>query len=273
MLSNKTLEKYMFEIRHEANKAKKTAEFPNKLLFEWIHKDICETVLSFGPQLDQIYRTSATLSIQDCAGKLVSAAVNHSSGVVAVTGFTGLSVNAWGSILVVNSDKFYAGLIKENDATTLTLNDGSSLPVLSSATVILTSNNNKYSIDISSLLMIQYSEPIWQVLDSNSEKINVISIVEAANIKTDIMNQNNAFYYLDKEIIQLVTGASKTLSGDVTVGYYKLPTEATALTALIDLPVEYHSFAQRKTLIRILRKAGRLGEAQALEAETEKEES
>lgn len=270
-----TLDQYMYEIRHEVDQAKKSAEFPNKLLFEWIHKDICESILRLGGVINQLYRTNATIAISGAAGHY-DATVLHASASTDVTGLS-ISADVWagGSIIVVDSNLIYVAQIVSNTTTQLVITNGSDLPVMDAGgePAMLTANDSNYSIPLSSLLMINYPEPIWQVLDASGASpvpLEPIDIEEARNIAVDPMNDNEAYWYLLGQTVQIAAGASKSLSGNMTIGYYKLPVEATALTDLIDFPIEYHDIAQQRTMIRVLKKLGMADRARAREVDLER---
>ena len=117
--------------------------------------------------------------------------------------------------------------------------------------------------------MINYNEPIWQVLDGSDNPIEPIDVNEARSIANDPMNADEAYYYVVGQTIQLPAGSSKSLSGNYTIGYYKLPVEATALTDYIDLPLEWHDLAQQMTMARILRKLGQMEKARVAESDLE----
>ena len=270
--SNVTFSIYLYEMRHEVDQAKKTKDFPNRLLFEWSHKDICMTVARLGGLINQLYRSKQTVAIEDAAG-LLGTSISHTAASTSVTGFTGLVADAWigGSIIAVDSDIIYAGMITDNDGTTLTLSDGSSIPALVSVTVILSANNSKYSADLSGLSMIQSAEPVWEVLDANGQPIEPIDIEEARNISNDIMHADEAYFYVQGQTLAIAAGTEKTLSGNLTVGVYSLPVKGTLLTDYVDLPVEYQDLAQQATMARVLRKLGRIEQAARYEAETERE--
>lgn len=269
--SSVTLKQYMFEIRHEIDQVKKSDMFPDGLLFKWIHKDILETVLRLGPALNQAYRAVAQLTVTDGAGAY-EATASHSASATSVTGFTGLTPDGWigGSVITVVSDVPYSAQITDNDATTLTISSGSDLPVMSDDPVFILSNNAKKYLSLSSLSMLEYEEPIWELVDSNDNPIEQITSDEARNIPNDPMNANEAYWFREGENIRLVLGSDKTLSGNLKVGYYIQPVEATALTDVIDFPAEYHDLAQQRTMIRVLKKLDQYDRAQEKEVDLEK---
>ncbi len=63
----------------------------------------------------------------------------HVAGNTSVSGFSGLVSSAYanGSIFCISSGVFYSGMISTNDATTVTLSNGSSIPALSDEPVFL----------------------------------------------------------------------------------------------------------------------------------------
>jgi len=259
------------EIRHEINQAHKSKEFPDKLLLKWFHKDECETALRLGGLINQLFRKNGTVAIQDNLSTY-EATASHTSASVTVSGFTGLTPDAFigGTVMTIVSGKMYTGQIIDNDATTLTLSSGTDLPVMTDDPVMVTSNNSKYSADLSGLRMINYAEPIWQVLDGSGEPIEPIDINEARNILNDPIMEDEAYYYVLGQTLQFAAGSNKALSGNFTVGYYILPVEMTALTDYVDFPQEWHDLIQQRVMIRVQKKLGNLQSAQEKELDLEK---
>jgi hypothetical protein len=256
-LSLVTLEDYRFQILHEVDEVEKSAKFPANIVNTWIHKDVCGLVLRLGAQINQIYRATASIAVASNAGAY-EATADHTASAVTVTGFTGLTPDAWigGSILVVEANVFYAAQITDNDATTVTISVGTDLPALSSDPVILTANNAGSVIPLSSLLMINYADPIWELVDPSGFQIPKINVDLAQNVVNVPSYDGTTHYYVKGSNIVLALGSGSTASGSYTVGYYKLPVEATVDANYIDLPLEYHDLAQKLTMIRILKKKG-----------------
>lgn len=271
MRSSVTLKQYMYEIRHEVNQTKKTDLFPDGLLFKWIHKDICETILRLGGLVNQLYRTISTVALATGAGAY-DADVSHTASSVTITGFSGLVPDAWigGSIITVKTNVIYCAQITDNDATTITISVGTDLPALSGDPAFLTANNSSVYAPLTGLGMINFSEPIWEVLDGSGNPIEFAPLERARNVKNDPMHDDEAYCYLVGQNLYFAIGADKTLSGNVDIGYYALPTEADDLTEYIDFPIEWHDLAQQRTIIRVLKKADMYEKAQEKEADLEK---
>ncbi len=269
--SDVSLKQYMFEIRHEISQQKKSEMFPDGLLFAWIHKDLTEAVLRLGGLVNNLFRANATIAVASALGHY-DASVDHVASALTITNFSGLGVDdfAGGSILAVDSDVFYSAQIVSNTATVVTISVGTDLPAISTGPVILTANNANVSLVLTSLSMINYSEPIWQVLDSNDDPIEQISLEMARNITNDPSYDDEVYWYQVGQSLYFAIGADASLSGNTTVGYYVLPTEATALTDEIDFPIEWHDLPQQRTMIRVLKKMGQYQKAQEKEVDLEK---
>ena len=265
-----TLQQYLMEIRHEINREKKTDLIPDGALRSWAYKDICESVLRLGAIINNLYRTTATIAITSAAGHY-DASVSHTASAVTVTGFSGLTPDAWkgGSILHVKSDIFYAAQMIDNAATTVTISVGTDLPAITNGAVMLTANNSNKILDISSLEMISFAEPIWEVLDNNDDPIEECSLEFARSVNADKSNAYDSVLFWTQvgQVIHLAIGSGGTASGNFTVGYYARPTEATADTDTIDFPLEYHDLAQQATMIRVLKKLDKLDAVKVKEAD------
>ena len=269
MRSSVTLKEFMYSIRHETNEPNPSEEFPNELLFEWIHQDICETVLRLGGLINQLYRKiSGNLAIASAAAGFHTT-ISHGSGETSVTGFSGLTPDAWigGAIMAEDGGVLYSAQITDNDATTVTISVGTDLPVLSSVTVLLTNNDAGQYASMSSLSMIHFPEPIWQVLDGSGNPIEPITLEKARNIVGDPNYDGKVFWYLVGENLRLALGDGASISGNLTVGYYELPTKATALTNQIDFPLEYHDLVKQRVMVRILKKKGEYSKAREKEVD------
>lgn len=266
-----TLKKYRYEVRHGVDQVVKTNKVPDTLLNTWVHKDICETILRLGSLVSHLYRKRSTVAISSAAGSY-DADVSHTAAATTVTGFSGLVPDAWigGSIITVKSSVIYCAQITDNDATTITISNGSDLPALSSDPAFLTLNNSQYTVPLTGLYMINFDEPIWEVKDNDGARIEPIDLDNAGYISDDTLNANEAYWTKVGQNVILVAGASKTLSGNVTIGYYELPTEATLVTDYIDFPIEWHDLSQQKTMIRILKKLEQYEKAQERQADLEK---
>jgi len=268
--SNTQFQQYLSEIKHEANIVDKKKDFPADLLTQWIHKDICLACLKLDGVINQLYRATASIALESCAGAY-EADASHSSESTTVSGFTGLTPDAWinGSILVVKSDVFYSAQITDNDATTITISAGGDLPVLSDDPVILTANNGGSYADISSLSMINFAEPIWQVLDPDGAVIPPAPPGFGKSMIDDYYSNNEKTWRVQGQTIQFDLGSSASMSGSITAGYYILPVQATANTDYIDFPIEYQEIPKQMTIIRALRKKGMIGEADRKESEVD----
>lgn len=260
--SNVTLEEYLFETQHEIDQAEKSEKFPPQLLYQWSHKDICETTLRLGGIINQLYRETVSLPVKEAAGHY-DATASHVAGAVVVSGFSFLVPDSFvgGSALAIVSGVFYPAQIVSNTATTITITNGLDLPAMTDEKIVLTSNNSKYYLDLSELLMINYAEPIWQVLDNSGNPVDDINIDEARDLLNNSMYNDAMFYYILGQTLPIVAGSNKTVTGNYTVGYYALPVEATALTDYIDFPQDWHSLAQAKTMIRVLTKLEKIDKA------------
>jgi hypothetical protein len=270
MRSTVTLKQYLAEIRHEADIMDKSDLFPNGLMYKWIHKDIIETILKLDGIINKIYKANATIAVANNAG-YYDATASHVAGNVSVTGFSGLTPDAWigGSILTVVSNVFYSAQITDNDATTITISVGTDLPVMSGDPVFLTANNSGTYIDVSSLSLIEFNEPFWEIIDSSGVPIEMMDQKQARGISSIPEYDENVYWHRVGQKVYFVLGLSATLSGNITVGYYQLPTEATTLTAYIDFPLEYHNLAQQLTLVRVFKKLEMMDKARLHESELE----
>ncbi len=257
MRSDVTRKDYRLQILHEVAQEIKNEKLPNALINEWAYKDICETVLRLGGLVNQLYRKLGTIAVTSNAG-YYDATATHVASSVTVSGFSGLTPDAWigGTVMCVSSNVFYAAQITDNDATTLTISVGTDLPALSGEPVFMTANNSGNLLDLSSLSMINYQEPVWCVIDPSGNMIPQMNIDRALSIKDITEYDDETYWYLIGQSIALALGADATASGDFQVGYYELPTEPAADTNYIDLPLEWHDLAQQKTMIRILKKVG-----------------
>lgn len=271
MRSSVTLDQYLAEIRHEANIKGKKTDFPNKLMWKWIHKDIIDTILKLDGVINQLYKATGTIAVASNAGHY-DATASHSSGVVKVTGFSGLTPDAWigGSILTVVSNVFYAAQIKDNNATEITISVGTDLPVMTNDPVFLTANNSGTYIATSSLSMIEFNEPFWEILDSSGDPIEFMDERQARKISAITEHDDNVFWHRVGQNVRFVLGLNATLSGNITVGYFELPTEATLGTEYIDFPLEYHNLAQQLTLARVYKKGELMDKARIAEADFDK---
>jgi len=119
-------------------------------------------------------------------------------------------------------------------------------------------------LDISSLSMLNFEEPIWIILDNSSIPIDHAPVDLALAITADLSSEYDAkvVWYREANEIKFGIGSGGTVTGNFTVGYYVLPTEATTLATAIDLPLEYHELAMNATVIRILKKKEMLQAAQ-----------
>jgi len=247
--------RYLYDIRYEVNEEIIRDLFPDGVLKQWIYKDIVETVLELGGILNQRYRHLATVAINSGAGGQHSS-ISHVANSTSVTGFSGLSVNAWKSILVVKDSVFYYAEISSNTATVVTLARGGDLPALSSDVVILTANNSNTYCDISGLKKINFAEPFWCVLDGSGEPIEQMSIEMQQNLANVEVYDGKVMWYQKGDEIHFALGSGATLSGHVYVGYYKLPIEDMDDLGFVDLPYGYHGISQKKTIARMLTKKG-----------------
>ena len=272
MRSSVLAKEFLSEIRHEINQAHKSKEFPNQLLLKWSHKDICEAVLRLGGHINQLYRANGTCAITTNVGVYQASAAHTSESTTVTIAAASFTPDALigGSVMTVVSDVFYAAQITDNDGTTLTISRGADLPVMTTDPVMITMNNAKKSALLTGLDMIHYAEPVWQILDGSGNPIENIDINEARNILNDPMMDDEAFYYILGESVQLALGVDKDLSGNLTVGFYELPTEATALTAYIDFPQEWHDLVQQRVMIRVQKKLGNIQSAQEKETDLER---
>ena len=247
--------RYLYDIRYEVNEERIRDLFPDGVLKQWIYKDIVETVLELGGILNQRYRHLATVAINSGAGGQHSS-ISHVANSTSVTGFSGLSVNAWKSILVVKDSVFYYAEISSNTATVVTLARGGDLPALSSDVVILTANNSNTYCDVSGLKKFNYAEPFWCVLDGSGEPIEQMSIEIQQNLANVEVYDGKVMWYQKGDEIHFALGSGATLSGHVYVGYYKLPIEDMDDLGFVDLPYGYHGISQKKTIARMLTKKG-----------------
>jgi len=270
--SSVDLKQYRYEILHECNEEGESKEFPKGVVNKYIHKDIIETILKLGGLVNQLYRARATVAISSGAGKLCTA-IDHTASATSVTGFSGLVADAWinGSVLVVDSNIFYSAQITDNNTTTVTIKTGTDLPALSSATVILTANNAGSYLALTGLSMLNFTDPIWMILDNTSNPINFIDIDRAVNIANIPGYDSRVYAYLVGQNLYLAIGSGGSASGSWTIGYYVQPTEATAETDEIDFPIEWHALAQMRTIARILRKKQMYEKAQVVEVDLQKQ--
>jgi hypothetical protein len=273
--SSVNLRSYRFEILHECGEVELSDQFPPGLVNKWIHKDIVETILRLGGIINDAYRATATIAVGS-GQALTKTGISHSSAALVVTGFSGLTPDAWigGSILLSNATDetagtMYAAQITDNDATTVTISNGSDLPVVSSKPCILTKNNSGSSIDLSSLAMINFKDPIWKVLTDAGVPVPPMNIDLAQNIANVPSYDGKIYWYKKGQYVVLALGSGAVASGSYTIGYFILPTEASAETDYIDFPIEYHTLAQMKTVIRILKKKGEAQAAVAKENDLE----
>jgi len=177
---------YLSELRHEAGILEMKKDFPLSLLEQWIHKDICLSCLKLDGIVNQLYRATASIALSGNAGAY-DADVTHVEGATTVSGFSGLTPDAWinGSIVVVKSNVLYTALITDNDATTITISNGSDLPALSDDPAMLSANNGASYVSLASLSMINFAEPVWQALDPDGALIPPAGASYGKSIKDD----------------------------------------------------------------------------------------
>jgi hypothetical protein len=202
--------------------------------------------------VNQLYRETAILAILNNAGKLCTG-IAHSVAAVTVTGFSGLTIDAWigGSLMVVSSNVLYTAQITENTASVITISNGSDIPALSGAIVILSANNGGTYANLSSLLMIEFAEPIWFVTDGDGTVINHAPAEIGMKYPGIYHHRNTKTWRKEGQNIRLDLGDEATLSGNVIVGYYALPTFASTDSSYIDFPREHQEIPRQMTLARI----------------------
>lgn len=270
--SSVTLEQFVEEVRQEADVLTDFENFPDPLLYKWIHGDICEAVLRLGGLINDLYRAvSGNIAVNSAAGGF-HASISHTASSTSVTGFTGLTPDAWigGSILAVASNIIYAAQITDNDATTVTISSGTDLPELSSTDVLLTVNDSGNYINLTSLSMINFPEPVWEVKDGSGNAVEKMSLDKVRRIDTINSYDSKVYWYRVGQKIYFALGSGASISGNVTIGYYVLPTEATSASDYIDFPQEYHDLVKQKVIIRIMKRKGEAASAAQKEADLNK---
>ena len=247
------LEQYIYELLHQINE-RINVFAPQQRMAKIVHKDICSTIMQVGGYLNQYYRKYATVALNTTQGK-VCEDINHTNS-TEVSGFSGLTENAWqdGSIILVKDDVYYFARVVSNTSTTVTIPSSTDLPEFTNEIVILIIGNGIYA-DISGLDMMDYDEPIWEVVDGNGKVIERLPD-EYLKFKDNISNipsfDNNVYWYQDGQKLIFVFGNKAKLSGHIKIGYYRLPREAKEMTDCVDLPIEFHNIAQEKTIKRLL---------------------
>ncbi len=271
--SSVTLETYRSEILHECDEVELSEKFPPGLINKWIHKDLCETILRLGGVINHLYRATASLAVTSGNGWF-DPSVSHTAAETSVSGFSGLTPDDWigGSAVFVDAaaeakGTIYTAQITDNDATTITISNGADLPAITTKPMMLTKNNAGSLIVTSSLSMINFADPFWKVVTDAGVQIPKMNSDLAVNISNIPQYDNKTYYYIVGQNIQLALGSGATASGTWVVGYYVLPTEATADSDSIDFPLEYHTLAQAKTIIRVMKKKGMVSESRVKEAD------
>ncbi len=253
-----TLDEYLSSLLIDSNIETKVELFPQGLIKEWINKDIPNLIMMLGAQLNQYYRRFATVALDSCKASQHTG-ISHASGSTSVTGFTGLTVNDYqgGCIGVVKGDVYYYAKIESNTATTVTITNGSDIPVLSSDTVVLDVINTGVYADIGSISKMNFDDAIWAVLDGNGKPIAKLPIEFVYNVQNISEFDNNVYWYYYNNKIYFASGSGGKISGHIMIGYYKMPVAVSSLSDCIDLPFEYCTMAQKLTQVRILQRLGK----------------
>ena len=263
------LELIVDEIRRESNILTDFENFPDGILYKWIHAAIMEAILKLDGIINNLYRAvSGNIAISGAKASF-DATISHTASATTVTGFSGLDVNGWsgGSILAEDSDVLYAAQIASNTSTVVTITVGTDLPALSSVTVLLTANDSGNYIDLTSLSMIHFADPIWEVIDGSGNPIEKIKLENARRISSIPSYDSKVYWYQVGERIYFALGSGASISGNITVGYYVKPTEAAAAATDIDFPEEYQELIRMKVISRIFRRKGNSQEAALKESQ------
>jgi len=260
-----SVDQYIYEIKHAANIPEKSKDFPNELIKKWVYKDLCEILIRIGGVINQRYKHTAVAQIDSLYG-LMQAAVNHTADAVTVSGFSGLTADEFenGGIIHIGDSKTYYAKIYGNDETTITLDNGSALPAISSGTVILTKCSSGGTIDLLSLNGIDNGDMVWHVRECHGKAVKKITAQLARNITNMPDFNNTVFWYQEGTNLRIVVGAETKWSGFVDIGYYRRPFPFSADSDCVELPTSYVVYAQALTIIRILNKKGLAGDQNAM---------
>lgn len=262
---------YRYKVLHAINETKKTSDLPSGIVNEWIHDDICEAVLRLGGLINHLYRKVVVVALSDALG-VYEATATHVAAATEISGFSGLDVAALagGSIMAVVSDVLEAGQIVTNGVDTITLVNGSSMSAFSGVPVIASVNQSLKYADLTTQEMIWYNEPIWSVTDGSGEPIELMDLETARNIQNDPFSEDERYWYLLGQHLNLALGSSASISGNLNVGLYGLPVKPTLDTEYIDLPGEWQDLPMQRTIIRILKKLEFIDKAQEREVDLER---
>jgi PKD repeat protein len=263
---------YLDEIRGETGTVEETEKVNFNILRDWAHQDILTVAFKLLPIIADYYRKQVVVALP--SSEAVSFAdIAHLAGEVSVTGFSGLSANAYknGSLMWIGDGAVYYARIKENTASVITLEHGDILPGFSGETVLLTGSSSGATVDLSGLNMAKREEPFWSVLDGSGVPIRKLAIDLAKSIDEAPQYNESIYWHTEGDQLILTVGSGATLPGHILLGIYRNPIKAVLETDCIDLPVEYHNLAQKLTMIRIHTKLENYEMAAQLSAEFNKE--
>ena len=210
-----TLDQYLYEIKHAVDFARKTHDFPDTLIKKWMFKDIAETVLKMGAVLNHRYRKLAIATVPSTTAVFEATAL-HADGSTTVLGFTGLTRDAYigGSLVHSSQTNIYYAKIVDNDATTVTIANGNSLPELVVPVVMVLSKRTTGGVvDVTALRAMETGNMVWSVVQAGGDPIPRISYDMSANIANMPDFDNTVHWYQRGSDIVFVVGANTVWSG------------------------------------------------------------
>ena len=260
--SEVSLNSYISEIKHDANVVSLVNKLSSSYLYDIANKDIKAAVALLSGVINQRYKKIIPLAITDSYGAAHSG-ISHESGSTELTGFSSLTEDQYKNAVVnvVESDIFYQAKISENDETTVTITLGSDLPVLSSAVVFVSTNNDGAVAGYTQKRVMHLANPVWGVWDGAGRPITKIDPDLAPNISQLYDFNDKVYWYRRGENIVLAFGSGGCTGGYILVGVYALPNDISSGSDDIDFPVEYRDIPQAMSAARILTKFDRKEEA------------
>ncbi len=256
---------YIDHIKGETDTREETEDLPFDLVRDWVHKDLCDTLYRMSPLLRPFYREVSAVPVNLGEGIFIFG-INHASEETTLTGFPGLTVNQYvnGSLLYVSGTTQYMARVLSNTETEVTIERGASLPVISSGTVLMSTNNSGSYADLSSLNMMWYKDPLWLLTDGSGKQIERAPLEFAEDIDQVPQYDGQVLYRIEGQKIMFLLGYGATLPGFVLVGYHRKPRKAEVGTDCIDMPAEFHNVPQLATMSRVRARVGDREEANSL---------
>jgi PKD repeat protein len=252
------LETFRYEIKNEADVLEKSEKFPDDIMNEWIQLDIIATVKEFIKSLHWKYIHKGIVHLQSNAG-YSQTDVNHAAASTEVTGFSGLTVNEYsnGAILYSDGTNFYLTKISSNTATVITLDVGTSLPAIINGTIFLTKpESTGLYANITGIDCLDVTDPVIVIKNLNGDIIRKIDLDKINEIGSIDSYDNTVFWYQNQNKIFIAYGSSGKVSNALEIIFLRKPRKSSTDDQCIDLPIEYHSYAQHLTMGRIYSKIG-----------------